>query len=55
MYFSQKVNLEVLLCLTFNYGHVTCHVTKIENEGNWRVGGQFSALFGQQIGISERG
>ena len=31
--------------LTFNYVHVTFSVIKIENEGNWRIGGEF-ALFG---------
>ena len=38
MNFSPKVNAEVFCALTFNYGHVT----KIENEGNWRIGGQFT-------------
>ena len=27
--------------LTFSYGNVTFHVTKIENEENWRIGGGF--------------
>ena len=36
--------LEVFFFLTFNYGHMTCHVTKIENEGDWRIGGEFTLL-----------
>ena len=55
MNFSTKVNLEGFICaLTFNCGHVTCHETKIENEGNWWIGGEFT-LFDKQTGISETG
>ena len=42
--FSSKVNLEVFLCLTFYYGNLTCHVAKIENKGNWQIGGEFTLL-----------
>ena len=55
MNFSPKVNLEGFFCaLTFNCGHVTCDETKIENEGNWWIGSEFT-LFDKQIGISETG
>ena len=35
MIFSPKVNVEILSCLNVQLCHVTGHVTKIENKGNW--------------------
>ena len=38
MNFSPKVNLEVFLCLK---RLITVTRPKIENEGNWRIAGEF--------------
>ena len=42
--FPQKYVFRSSCALPFNHGHVTCHVTKISNEGNWRIGGEFTCL-----------
>ena len=38
--FPQKEILRFSCALMFNYGHVT----KIENEGNWQIGGKITLL-----------
>ena len=40
MNFSPKVNLEVFLCLSVRLW--SRDMSKIENEGNWRIGGEFT-------------
>ena len=53
-FFPKSKSWGFFCALTFNCGHVTCDETKIENEGNWWIGSEFT-LFDKKIGISETG